>query len=321
MIAVTGATGLLGGVILEHLQTSGIHAIGISRQDTGKPLSRTAPLDDPLALERAFEGVETIVHAAGLVSFNPRRRRELYATNVQGTANVVNAALRAGVRKIIHISSVASLPRPLQGDVITEAATWKDSKTNFPSYYGQTKYLAEIEIFRGGEEGLQVMTLNPSVILAPSASLRSSARVFEYVLKEKWFYTNAWLNYVDARDVAAAVSAALQNFPTGERIILNGGSMPYIDFFKALGHRLKKRPPFVQVNHELIWVAAAAEELRAFLFRAEPIITRPMANSLRKKVLYNSQKSIKLINMEYRKFEDTVDWCCGFYRDHVNSNY
>jgi dihydroflavonol-4-reductase len=321
MIAVTGASGLLGGVMVDYLRTRGLPVIAIIRQTSQDTHCRSATLDDPASLVEAFQGIETVVHSAGLVSFNPRQKKQLYQTNVEGTANVVNAALQAGVKRLIHISSVAALPRPTDGNSVNESAKALDSKTDFPSYYGFTKHRAEIEVFRGGEEGLQIAIVNPSVVLAPSATLRSSARIFEYVLKEKWFYTNAWLNYVDARDVAEAIVAMNHRFPNGERFILNGGTVPYIDFFCETARQLGKRGPVIRVNQQLIWLAAALEEFRSFVLQKEPIITRSMANSLRKKVQYGASKSVDLLNMTYRQLQDTVNWCCGFYRENVNPNY
>lgn len=320
MIAVTGANGLLGNVITQALKEDGYEVIGLVRKSSGQGI-RAADINDPHSLVAAFEGINTVVHTAGLVSFNPRLQKELFRTNVEGTANVVNAALRANVKNLIHISSVAAFPRSAAGEIVTEHADASDNKGDFASYYGFTKHLAELEVFRGGEEGLLVAVVNPSVVLAPSREWRSSARTFEYVLKEKPFYTNATLNYVDARDVAKAISLLIRSPHHAERFILSAGGMPYIDFFKLLAKQFNKRAPFLKVGHELIWLAAAAEELAAFALGKEPLITRPMANALRKKVVYDASKSISDLGVQYRSLEDTVDWCCGFYREHINANY
>ncbi len=320
MIAVTGANGLLGEIIVSRLKENGEQVIKVVRQP-GDEDCRRADVDDPQALCAAFEGVQTVVHAAGLVSFNPRRKKELFRTNVEGTANVVNAALRTGVKNLIHVSSVAAFPRPVSGEVVTEHTKPADSKANFPSYYGFTKYLAELEAFRGGEEGLQVAIVNPAVVLAPSLAMRSSARTFEYVLKEKPFYTHATLNYVDGRDVAQAIALVLRAMPDGQRFLLCGGNARYIDFFESVARQLNKRAPYVRVGHKLIWLAAAAEELRAFALEKEPLITRPMANSLRKKIVFDASDSMAKLGLQYRSLEDTVNWCCGFYREHINAKY
>lgn len=320
MIAVTGANGLLGSLITNTIRGSGGEVIGIVRRQT-ESAQRVASLDDPESLMQAFQGIDTVIHTAGMVSFNPRRKKELFETNVNGTGRVVNAALRAGVENLIHISSVAAFSRSPGRELINESAQASDHKFRFPSYYGFTKHLAEREAYRGREEGLRVAILNPSVILAPSASLRSSARIFEYVVKEKIFYTDATLNFVDGRDVAKAVMTMLEIFPDGEQFILNGGSIPYVDFFRAAASGLNKRAPFVRVGYPVIRLAAAAEELRTFLIGQEPIITRSMADSLQKKVQYDATKSRHHLNLQYVSLEDTLSWCCGFYQEECNGNY
>jgi len=322
MIAVTGATGLLGRFILQALQQNKIPCVGLTRHATPLPAGfREANLNDSLSLEKSLDGVTTVIHSAGLVSFNPRDKNALFQTNVTGTERLVNACLAAGVQRFIHISSVAVFPRQKEA-AITENTPVSGNEADFSSYYGFSKYLAELEVYRGQEEGLETTIINPSVILAPVADARSSARIFEYVRKEKFFYTDALLNYVDVRDVARTVLVLLHQFPPGgERFILNAGTVPYIDFFRLVATGLKKNPPRFKINPSLIRAAAAWEELRASVLNRPPLITRAMARSLQNPVRYPAQKAREMLNIRFRSLEETVNWCCEWYLGYDNGKH
>jgi nucleoside-diphosphate-sugar epimerase len=321
MIAVTGATGLLGRYILEALHQNQIPAVGLTRHAQNLPPGfREASLQDPLSMEKALDGVTSVIHAAGLVSFRPRDEHALFQTNVAGTGRLVNTCLLAGVKKFIHVSSVAVFPRHKDA-VVTENTPVSGHRAGFSSFYGYSKYLAELEVYRGIEEGLDAVMVNPSVILAPSKDSRSSSRIFEYVIKEKVFYTDAVLNYVDARDVADAVLRLLNHVDVGGRYILNAGSVPYIDFFNMTAKQLNKNPPRLKVPYPLVRAAAAWEELTAGLLNRPPLITRSMARALHKKVRYDAQKAQNQLDIRFRPLEESVKWCCAYYRSDVSAKY
>jgi dihydroflavonol-4-reductase len=320
MIAVTGANGLLGRIVIDTLRNQGLNVTGIVRQVPVLPGFRYGDLHDPDSLTDALRGFDIVVHAAGLISFYAARNKELFRTNIEGTSHLVNAALRAGVSKIIFISSVAALPYSAESVTLSESNTGSESVTPFSSYYGYTKFRAELEVYRGGEEGLAVAIINPSVVLATTPARQSSARIFEYVFRGNFFYPDATLHFVDARDVALAVYQMTQNFPTGERFIIHGGSIAYIDFFRMVAEELNKRPPTLRVPYPLLWMAAAGGETCASLLSREPAITRVMVSSLQRKVRYDATKSVEKLGITYRQIQDTVRWCCAFYRENIKRN-
>ena len=184
MIAVTGANGLLGSFIIRKLIETQQPFIAIKRErsDTSllKDVSshiqwRDANVEDPVSLEEAFRDVKQVIHAAAIVSFNPAKAKRIYDVNVLGTRNVVNACLHHNINKLIHISSVGALGRQKGQKLIDEKNKWTESSVN--SAYAESKYLAELEVFRAQEEGLKSVILNPSVILAPGDWSRSSAQL------------------------------------------------------------------------------------------------------------------------------------------------
>ena len=202
---------------------------------------RVADVADSISLSESFQGIHTVIHSAALVSFNPRKAKEIFDTNVIGTKNVVDACLASGVRKLIHISSVAALGRERGVQLISEENTWADSPLN--SDYAISKYQAELEVFRGHEEGLHVSLVNPSVILAPANWNRSSSQLFKYIWNEKPFYTEGMLNYVDVRDVATIIHLLYKGDFNGERFIVNANHVSFKTIFDEIARRFNKKSP------------------------------------------------------------------------------
>ena len=216
MIAVTGANGLLGSYIVRLLHERKQPFVAIKRKSSDiRHLSdlqkhilwRDADITDEVALREALAHVTGIIHTAAFVSFNPRNAQKIFAINIDGTRNVVNTALAVNVKRLLHVSSVAALGRQKDQREVDETNKWVNNPFN--SNYALSKYRAELEIYRGQEEGLSTVIINPSVILGYSNWDKSSSQLFKYAWQEKPFYMDGSFNYVDVRDIA---SIALQLF-------------------------------------------------------------------------------------------------------------
>jgi dihydroflavonol-4-reductase len=320
MIAVTGANGLLGSFIIRKLIDQKEPFIALRRANSDLSLLadvqdlitwREADILDPVSLEEAFEQVTHVIHTAALVTFNPRARRRLYRINVEGTHNVVNASLHKRVKKLIHVSSVAALGRLKGEHYINEDHKWSDDSLN--SGYAVSKYLAELEVFRGQEEGLNTVILNPSVILAGADWTKSSAKLFRYVWEEKPFYIENHLNFVDARDVASITHQFLFKDFRGERFILNAGSIELASFFSKIAVRFGKKAPSFKVARPLLNLLAFAENVRSSLTHSEPLITSETARLANTHFNYENKKIKTQINFEFQTIDQTLDWCCQYY--------
>ena len=320
MVAITGANGLVGSAIVQKLLSEGILIRPIKRKNSKinhlnnieNPLSwQSADLLDIHSLNDAFQDVSTVIHTAAMVSFNPRNEKELFQVNVEGTKNVVNACIAKGVKKLIHISSVAALGRQKGSHVIDEQNKWIESPYN--SMYAKSKYLAELEVYRGMEEGLEVSIINLSLILAPSDWNYSSAQLFKYVWNENKFYTNGLCNYVDVRDVATIASQLIKTNFKGERFIISAGAISYKDLFDQIASRLNKKTPSIKIYPKLLSVIAILEEIRCSLLGSQPLITRESIKSTREQFTFNNQKSIQRLINQYLPLSETLDFCCEYY--------
>ncbi len=160
MVFVTGGTGLVGGYLLRQLLWKGEKVKALYRSRYPSLLTQEeidaiewvkGSLFDTVQLDEICASVQEVYHCAGLVSFNPSRRNDLMRVNVEGTANVVNACLQGGVRKLVHVSSVSALGRKRDGMTVTEASKWSE-ESNL-SNYGRSKYMAELEVWRASAKG------------------------------------------------------------------------------------------------------------------------------------------------------------------------
>jgi dihydroflavonol-4-reductase len=329
MIAVTGANGLLGSFIVRELISRNQAFVALKRNgsDTSllsdvshKIIWRNGDVLNTQELGEALEGVTMVIHAAAVVSFNPRRASFVLDVNVQGTRNVVNECQARNVKRLVHISSVAALGRQKDQTYIDETNQWVDSPLQ--SVYDESKYLAELEVFRAQEEGLDTVILNPSLILAPADWTKSSAQLFRYVWHERPFFTDAYLNYVDVRDVASITCRLLDETTlSGERFVVNAGKISFHDFFRAVARRFRKKPPHLRLGYRLLDLAGRAEVLRTWFTGTEPILTRETARLAGTDFLYNNQKIKKALSVEFQPIDVTLDWCCEYYlKKYVNKN-
>jgi dihydroflavonol-4-reductase len=320
MIAVTGANGLLGSFIVRKLMESGKPFVAFKRKGSdmsllkdvaGQITWRDADVTDSISLDEALKGVTHVIHAAAIVSFNPRDKQKIFDVNLQGTRNVVNACLANSVKRLLHVSSVAALGRQKDQETIDENNKWTESPIN--STYGESKYLAELEVFRGQEEGLSTVIVNPSLILAPADWNKSSAQLFKYVWSQRPYYIQGSLNYIDVRDVSNAVDELLHSSLENQRFILNAGSIPFEEFFKNIAVRFKRRAPYIKVPKKLLHVIAPIESVRSWLLNSEPLITRETARLAGTHFLYSNKKVSKTLNFEFQSIDKTLQWCCDYY--------
>ena len=327
MIAITGASGLLGSFVASHFISQGEQVVAFKRKESDisflKHLQekihwREVDLLDPISLGESLKDVHTVIHSAALVSFNPKKAKAVFDTNVTGTKNVVDACLATGIKKLIHISSVAALGGQKGTDQINEDSLWTASALN--SDYAISKYQAELEVYRGYEEGLKVAILNPSVVLGPGDWHRSSSQLFKYIWNENLFYTDGMLNYVDVRDVANMVHSLYTMDFNGERFIANTNGISFKTIFDEIAKRFGKRSPYLRVGPSLTGVIASLEAIRCFVTNQEPVITKHTVRMARERLCYDNKKALNTLKIRLHTLEETLDFCCHFYKEKNTTN-
>ncbi|MBS1563755.1 MAG: NAD-dependent epimerase/dehydratase family protein, partial [Bacteroidetes bacterium] len=277
-VFITGGTGFLGAYIIRALVEKG-YAVRALRRRRQLPFFIPAAVFDkvewiegdvlePASLENGMRGMDAVIHAAAIVSFSAADRLPMYQTNVDGTANVVNAALLTGVGRFVHISSVASLGREAGGGTVTEEKKWQDSRVN--THYAISKQLAEMEVWRGMGEGLNTVVLNPSTIIGYGDWNSSSCAIFKNVYNEFPWYTTGINGFVAVDDVAAAAVALMETPVRGERFIVNGDNWSFRQLFDTMADAFHKKRPHREATPFLGELAWRMEKFKSLFTGKKP---------------------------------------------------
>lgn len=313
-ILITGVTGLFGSELAREFSTLGnIHGLRRASSDLGavdlEGLAIHWHEGDVLdfnSLLEAVEGMDVVIHAAGKVSFLPQDERTLFQVNHLGTVNVVNALLATGVSKLVYISSVAALGQVPDQEEYDEKSVWVDVPGHTP--YALSKYLAELEVWRGEQEGLEVLVVNPSVILGKVAYERSSGGLYQMVLKGTVFFPAGNLNYIDVRDAAEITRALVEKNAWGERFILSKESRSYDLFFQQAAQVLGGAPPKNKLSNSAISWGFPILKVMSWLVGKKLPFTAQVAKNAQRKTQFSNQKVQRYLNFQYRELQDTLEW-------------
>ncbi|MBX3254370.1 MAG: NAD-dependent epimerase/dehydratase family protein [Chitinophagaceae bacterium] len=320
MIFVTGGTGLLGSYLLRALVAQGKTVSALYRTaipDAGYAKSvRWIKGDvlDTVILEEAMAQAQEVYHCAAVVSFNPARKYEMLKINAEGTANVVNAALHTGIRKMLHVGSVSALGRSKEGIPISENDPWNEEDKN-NSNYGRSKYFAELEVWRGVSEGLNAVIINPSTILGVSNWNEGSSALFKKAWQEFAWYTEGAGGFVDVEDVTQAMIQLMESDITGEKFIVSAENRPFKSVFTLMATAYGKKPPYKKAPALVIRMLCLLEKWRCALTNKEPLITRETAISARRKTEYDNSKLLKYLpGFTYTPLDQAIAAHCATYQ-------
>ena len=321
-LVVVGGTGFLGAYILRELVEKGYPVRAIRRSDKRPfyiPSSILEKIEwvsgdilNPASLEEAMVGVDAVIHAAAVVSFSGQDRHELLSTNIEGTANVVNIAIDTGIRRFVHISSVAALGRNRSEESVTEEKKWEDNKNQ--TNYGISKFYGELEVWRAISEGLPAVIVNPSTIIGYGDWNTSSCAIFKNIYKEFPWYSNGINGFVDVSDVAAAVVALLGTDVTGQRFILNGDNWSFRQLFNTIAAAFGKKQPHREATPFLGAIAWRLEKLKAWFKDTRPLLTKESARIAQSRTRFDNSKILRqLPGFRFTPLEESIRKACTEY--------
>ena len=324
MILVTGGTGLVGAHLLFDLLQKGEKVRAIKRTHsslsqlekifsfyTSDPKSllskiewKEAELLDYFSLEEALKGTTQVYHCAALVSFKKQDKQKMLHANIEGTRNLVNACLHQNIEKLVHVSSIAALGRAEAGESATEKTPWKDSDKDSP--YSISKYQSEMEVWRGIAEGLNAVIVNPSVILGPGDWTKGSPSFFGMMAKGMKFYSQGMNGYVYVRDVTRAMMELMDSNISGERFVLNGEDLTYLEFFNMMAKSLKKPFPNIETKAWMMNLAWRGAYLKGLITGKAPELTKSTARSFMSSHCYSSKKLEEAIGFEFTAMQKAI---------------
>jgi dihydroflavonol-4-reductase len=338
MILVTGGSGLVGSHLLFDLVSSGKKVRALKRESTDLSLTKkifgyysndpgslinsiewvNGDIMDIYSLYENMDGTEQVYHAAAVVSFNSSDHRQMMKVNVDGTANVVNACLQKNIKKLCHVSSIATLGRADNDEVTDEETHWKNSDKN--SAYSISKYGAEREVWRGTVEGLEAVIVNPSVIVGPGDWNKGSSQLFKQVWSGLRFYTEGVNGYVDVRDVAKAMVMLMESEIKNSRFIISSENLDYLQFFKMVAEGLNKKTPSVKATPFLSQLAWRAEKMRSVMTGRRPLITKETARTAFQKYFYSNEKFTKAFDFDFIPMKVSIKENCDLFLKDRNFN-
>lgn len=334
MIFVTGGTGLVGSHLLFELTSAGKKVKALKRQTsnldqvlkTFSYYSENAQelfdqiewvdgdILDYFALEKIMTGVSEIFHCAAIISFETRERVRMISNNVEGTANVVNAAIENGVKKICHVSSIASLGRHENGELVTEETNWVPEK--HISGYSESKFFSETEIWRGIEEGLDAVIVNPSIIFGPGNWENGSAKMFKTIWNGMKFYTKGITGFVDVKDVTKAMLQLSDdtNFEKckNQRYILNSENLSYQNVFTQIAIELGKTKPTIYASDFLLGIVWRVVTFACWISGKSSLITRESVSNSNEPNNFDGTKITGAINFKYTPISESIKQTASF---------
>ena len=315
MVLVTGGTGFIGAYIIKELvgKNYSVRAIRrssklpffISKNIFDKVEWIDGDVLDVTALEEAMNGIDAVIHAAAKVSFVLKERKEIFKTNIEGTANVVNVALAQNVKKFIHVSSVAALGRTTKGEHINETKQWQDTKRN--TNYAISKYQSEMEVWRAIGEGLNAAIVNPSIVIGYGDWNTSSCAIFKSVYEQFPWYTNGIAGFVDVEDVAKAIVLLMESDINGERFILNGDSISFRELFNLIADGFGKKRPNRNATPFLAGVAWRMEKIKSLISGKSSILTKESSRIAQSTTYFENSKILNSFpQFSFTPIEETI---------------
>ncbi len=332
MILVTGGTGLVGAHLLLHLLENNettIRAIYRTKNSLEKTKSLfiqfqkvhlfekiewlKADIIDVPSLEIAFKNIEFVYHCAAKISFNPSDEERLRKINIEGTANIVNFCIDKKVKKLCYVSSIAALGDLAFGQkglkegekIITEETEWNPEVLH--SDYAISKYGAEMEVWRGFQEGLQVVIVNPGIIIGEGFFNQGSGKIFQSVKKGLPFYTNGSTGYVGVNDVVKSMYQLMKSTINGERFIVISENKTYKDVIYKIAESLHVKKPTFEAKKWLLQLVSTLESFVCFIFRLKRKLPKTSVHSLVNKDLYSNEKIINNLGFSFEKVDETIE--------------
>ncbi len=324
MILVTGGTGLVGSHLLYFLLKNNSTVRAIHRKNSDliavkkvfsyytKEVEETyakiewceANITDIPALTEAFRGITHVYHAAAYISFDPKNYYKLKKSNVEGTANIVNMCLANKVKKIAYVSSVATLGKTNDNSPITEKIQWNAEGKN--SVYAITKFGAEMEVWRGTQEGLNAVIVNPSIILGSGFWDEGSSKLVKNAIRGQKYITKGGNGFVDVIDVVKALITCMDSNISNEQFLLNGANFLYKDFFEKIAVVAGSKPPRSFIPKWLLLIASTIDWLMSLFFRTKRKLLKSIVKSMFTITTYDASKIERELGFNFTPIEETL---------------
>jgi dihydroflavonol-4-reductase len=318
-VLVTGGTGFIGANLVHQLLARGYRVRILRRPHSDMRALGNVTVEeymgdvtDAKSVQPAMAGCDIVFHTAALVTFERKKQELQMAVNVAGTRIVVECALAAGVRRMVHTSSIAAVGYPPPGTLATEETVfnWEGK-----SGYKLSKHLAEVEVLAGVKRGLDAVIVNPSVVIGErDIHMHGGQLVKEAVRGLIPFYLDGGMNVVYVGDVVNGHILAAERGRMGERYILGGQNMTHKEIFKQAAIVVGGRQPFIKLPIPFVKAGAWAVEKVSTLAGIEPIISADMVAGAGRYLFFSSEKAERELGYTHSSFETAVRSAFEWYK-------
>jgi nucleoside-diphosphate-sugar epimerase len=329
MILVTGGTGLVGSHLLLQLLQEGSAVAAIYRTESSLEAVKKvfsyystqhdilfnrvrwvqAELNDLMALEKAFEKVSLVYHCAAMISFDPADFKKLRKVNAEGTANIVNLCLAHKIKKLCHVSSVATIGAA-PGKAASEDNYEPNSNANV---YALSKYAAEMEVWRGTQEGLPVVIINPGVIMGPGSWNSGSGNFFTLAAGGMRHYPPGGTGFVGVKDVVSCMLLLMRSQICNERFILVERNMRFKEVLDFLSVEFRQPAPKIRLRNWQLGLLWRLDWVISQFLNRNRRLTRNSAISLKEFQRYSNQKIENALGFKFGSLDDDMAFSCEKY--------
>jgi nucleoside-diphosphate-sugar epimerase len=320
MILVTGATGLVGSHLIVKLLQKNEEVKAIFRNK--KSLAEVAnvfryyncenlfekikwieaDITDIPSLNEAFKNITQVYHCAAFISFDPNDENDLMKTNLEGTANIVNCCLDFKVKKLCYVSSIAALGDTVdKNHIVDEETEYNPEKLH--SEYAISKHAAEMEVWRGFQEGLKVVIVNPGVIFGYGFPENGSGAVINSIKKGNPFFTKGRFGIVAVEDVVDIMVQLMQSTISGERFTLVAENKTFEEVLNLIADTLKLKRPFIYASRSFLSFAWRADWFLSLILRKKRMLTKASSKSAHSKIEYDNSKIKQTLNFEFTEMD------------------
>lgn len=325
MILVTGGTGLVGAHLLLHLVQKGETVRAIHRKESN--LDRVAhifsyytdnattlfqqiewiqaDITDIPSLEAAFRDVKYVYHCAALISFDPGDYFSLRKINTKGTANIVNLCLANQIKKLAYISSIAALGKHESSLHVDEETEWNDTNINV---YALTKYAAEMEVWRGTQEGLDAVIINPGVILGAGFWDSGSGLYFKQIAKGLPMYPPSGTGFISVKDVVKIITSLMESNIKNQRYVALNKNLAHKDVLSKIAVQLGKKPSKKIVKYWQLSLFSKLDYFINLITRRGRKLTSNGVNSLKRQDIYSNEKIKDALGFKFDDLDAEINF-------------
>ncbi len=318
-ILVTGASGFIGSNLVSRLVNDGHTVTTFGRSGTPSRKLRDLPIEhisgDVTNIEsiyQAMPGKDVVFHLAGLVSYKKKDVHRQYGVNVVGTRNVMEAALRADVKRVIHTSSVAAMGIPKEGEIGTESLEYNLGGLGLN--YCDSKYAAEQEVKTIFNRGLSVIILSPGITFGEGDKHPHHHAIFTAMAKGALLgVPKGGVAFSDINDVVDAHVAAMDKGRPGERYCLVSANLSYREAAQIFARVQGVRAPMFEIPASVLVGLGSLAEAVMPMFGMQSPVSRQAAWLAQHKIFFSANKAIEELDFKPTPFEDTIRRVAPFY--------